>query len=295
MADIDYGTLTIVVIDDQEFVRSIVSKMLVQMGVVNVITAAEGGAGFDAVVAHKPDLVICDIKMSPVDGLEFLRRLHQDPMAPYAQTPVIFMTGAMDPETMVKAQELGVNATVLKPVPPRRLREKIDALSTPKKAESTEMLPDAPPATPSPASSAQPSIPMIRASSEAAYADLKALVVDDQLFIRRIVVGFLRKMGFRQIEEAGDGVTAIKVNNAFIPNIILCDIEMEPMDGLTFLQILRTNKSMGNSNVPVIFLSNHADSETVKRAGKLGVNAFLVKPTSLEKLSERVNFVLFHQ
>lgn len=280
MVDIDYSTKTVIVIDDQEFVRSIVSKMLVQIGFVKIITAADGGTGYDAVVANKPDLVVCDIKMSPVDGLEFLRKLRQGTNESSMNIPVIFITGDLDPEIMVKAQELGVNATLLKPVPPRRLREKIDALFAEKPDEEVAELAEDGPAKP---------------KLEDVYVNLKVLVVDDQIFIRHIVMGFLRKMGFRKIEEASDGVAAIKVNNAFVPNLIICDIEMEPMDGLTFLQILRSNKSMGNSAVPVILLSNQADSETVKRAGKLGVNAFLVKPTSLEKMAERVNFVLFHQ
>lgn len=125
------------------------------------------------------------------------------------------------------------------------------------------------------------------------YSRLKALVIDDQVFVRRIVVGLLRQMGFREVEEADDGAGGLKINNAFRPDLILCDIEMEPVDGLTFLQVLRTSRDVPNGHVPVIFLTNHTESDIVKRARSLGANSFVVKPPSMAALMERINFVLF--
>ncbi|MEO5373511.1 MAG: response regulator [Alphaproteobacteria bacterium] len=125
------------------------------------------------------------------------------------------------------------------------------------------------------------------------FSHLKALVIDDQAFIRRIVVGLLRQMGFKQVEEAEDGASGLKINNSFHPDIILCDIEMEPIDGLTFLQVLRTSRDVVNSKVPVIFLTSHAESDIVRRARQLNVNSFVVKPPSLAALMERIVFVLF--
>lgn len=125
------------------------------------------------------------------------------------------------------------------------------------------------------------------------YSRLKALVIDDQVFVRRIVVGLLRQMGFRDVEEADDGAGGLKINNAFRPDLILCDIEMEPVDGLTFLQVLRTSRDVPNGHVPVIFLTNHTESDIVKRARSLGANSFVVKPPSMAALMERINFVLF--
>ena len=272
MTDVNYAELTAIIIDDQEFVRNIVSRMLSQFGFGKVLSANDGGTGLDAVLAHKPDVIICDIGMKPIGGLEFLKNLRASECA---HIPVIVMTGDLDQEVMIKAAEYGVSATVLKPVPPSRLREKIDGLFKKKTAEPAPAVLDGPKVNP-----------------RDTYANLKAMVVDDQIFIRRIIAGFLRTMGFHLIEEAADGVAAIKLNNAFLPDIILCDIEMEPMDGLTFLHILRTDKTIVNGDTPFIFLSAHTDTETIARARSLGVDAFVVKPPSLEAVAERISFVL---
>lgn len=127
MADINYSELSAIIIDDQEFVRTIVSKMLMQIGFKTVSTAVDGETGFDSVMANKPDVIICDIVMKPVGGLAFLERFRREG-GEAAQTPVIFMTGDLDQETVVKAHELGVDALLMKPVPPKKLREKIDIL-----------------------------------------------------------------------------------------------------------------------------------------------------------------------
>ena len=82
--------------------------------------------------------------------------------------------------------------------------------------------------------------------SDYSFSGMKALVIDDQAFVRRIVVGLLRQMGFHSVEEAEDGAEGLKLNNAILPDVIVCDIEMEPVDSLTFLQILRNSKDVRN-------------------------------------------------
>lgn len=283
MTDNIYEEMTALVIDNQKFVITIISKMLTQIGFGRILTAIDGETGFDVVVTHKPDIIICEIAMKPVDGLEFLQRIRGEPSAAIAQIPVILITSELSVEVVVKAKELGVNATMIKPVLPVKLREKIDSLfgKNPEENEVVALAPESPPRLKS------KTVP-----EEMPYANLRALVVDDQAVIRRVISGFLRQMGFQFIMEAADGTDAIKVNNEFMPDIILCDIEMKPMDGLTFLQILRSEDGIVNNNVPFIFLSSHSDSDNVKHAKKLGVNAFLVKPISLKLISDRVNFVL---
>ncbi|MBF0130943.1 MAG: response regulator [Alphaproteobacteria bacterium] len=125
MTDISFNELTAIIVDDQEFVRTIVSKILAQFGFREVLTAADGGAALTTVLARKPDVIICDIVMKPVDGLEFLKRYRNEVPDESLRAPVIFMTGDMDQETVLKAHALGVEALVLKPVPPKKLREKI--------------------------------------------------------------------------------------------------------------------------------------------------------------------------
>lgn len=131
---------------------------------------------------------------------------------------------------------------------------------------------------------------MVKESLE--FAGLTAMVIDDQAFVRRIVTSVLRQLGFDEVFEAEDGASGLKANNRHQPNIIICDIEMEPVDGLVFLKTLRDSDDAKNRNVPVVFLTQHAESDIVREAKKLGVSSFVVKPPSLATLRDRIAFAL---
>ena len=121
--EVDLASLKILVIDDQDFVRTIVKKMLSQLGVGTVLEAHDGNSGLDVVSREAPHLVICDIQMRPVDGFGFVRQLRATPAV--AQTPVIMLTAHTDAATVARAKELHINAFLAKPVLPPALKEKI--------------------------------------------------------------------------------------------------------------------------------------------------------------------------
>jgi two-component system chemotaxis response regulator CheY len=115
--------LKILVIDDQEFVRAIVRKMLAQIGIGSVVEAGDGTAGLDVVERERPDLVICDVQMRPLDGFGFVQALRALPVA--RSTPVILLTAHTDPTTLARAEDVGVDAFLAKPVLPPALKDKI--------------------------------------------------------------------------------------------------------------------------------------------------------------------------
>lgn len=125
------------------------------------------------------------------------------------------------------------------------------------------------------------------------YTSLSALVIDDQAFVRKVVTNVLRaQLGFHLVLEAEDGAEGLRVAREFQPDIIFCDIEMEPIDGLVFLKTLREGKDIGGNDAKVIFLTQHSESAIVEQARALGVNAFLVKPASLQAIKSRIDHVL---
>lgn len=127
--------------------------------------------------------------------------------------------------------------------------------------------------------------------TEINYSNLTVLVIDDQAFVRKIVIALLRQIGFRNIYEAVDGAAGLQSYNQVRPDIVLCDIEMQPVDGIVFMQTLR-RENTGGDIAPVLFLTSHAESDIVQQARELGVDAFLVKPVSLGALKKRIDFVL---
>jgi len=128
----DLGGLKILVIDDQEFVRTIVKKMLQQVGIGSVVEAQDGNSGLEAAERERPDVVICDIQMRPVDGFGFVKALRA---LPYGQAmPVIMLTAHTDAATVTRSKELKVDAILAKPVLPPALRDKIIAVIADRKA-----------------------------------------------------------------------------------------------------------------------------------------------------------------
>ena len=125
-----------------------------------------------------------------------------------------------------------------------------------------------------------------------AYEGLDALVVEDDAFQRSLIVQALRVIGIGSVREADDGEAGLKACMARLPDLVVCDIEMEPMDGLDFLRALRRTRSGAVRAIPIVFLTSHNESETVRAAVAAGVDAFIVKPPTLKALKTRIDAVL---
>lgn len=125
-AAIDLGALKVLIIDDQEFVRTIVKKMLQQVGIGLVVEAHDGNSGVEVAERELPDVVICDVQMRPVDGFGFVKALRGHPFG--QAMPVIMLTAHTDANTVARAKELNVDAFLAKPVLPPALKDKIMAV-----------------------------------------------------------------------------------------------------------------------------------------------------------------------
>jgi CheY-like chemotaxis protein len=100
------------------------------------------------------------------------------------------------------------------------------------------------------------------------------LVVDDHAETRRPLVRLLQLEGY-QATGAGNALEAIGLFNQAIPDLILLDVMIPPMDGLTFL--MRVREDVRGRDVPVIVVSGLSDPQTTARARELGVREHLVK------------------
>lgn len=125
---------------------------------------------------------------------------------------------------------------------------------------------------------------------QANFERYRVLVVEDDAIVRRIILKILQQMGFRYLGEADNGASALQEVDKLPPDLILCDIEMKPMDGLSFLQILRKNR--GENCPKFIFLTGHTDPTIVNRAHDLGVDAFIIKPVKATQLRYQINNVI---
>lgn len=120
------------------------------------------------------------------------------------------------------------------------------------------------------------------------YARLNVLVVDDQDMVRDIVVAILRAIGCTAIRIAAGGEQALDMVREEAPDLILCDISMEPIDGFQFVERLL---AVGQ-RIPTIYLTAHSNGDFVRHAKRLGVDAYIVKPVKRSALEEKIRHVL---
>ncbi len=106
-------SLTVLIVDDDEFTLDL-SRELLSRFVKVVITANNGEEGLEAYRNHTPDLVITDIQMPIMDGLEMIREIRS--FDNHKQVPIFLMTGFDHPDYLKHAIKLGVHEYVLKPL-----------------------------------------------------------------------------------------------------------------------------------------------------------------------------------
>lgn len=129
--------------------------------------------------------------------------------------------------------------------------------------------------------------------NRAGQENINILLVDDNAFIRGVVLQCLLHMGFRRVEGCASGVDAIEImretksgegtfRNLTGPvDIIISDLIMPQLSGLQLLEWLRTNKDSPNRFVPFIMISGAVDEEKVHEARDAGANEFIAKPFSI--------------
>ena len=122
--------------------------------------------------------------------------------------------------------------------------------------------------------------------------NIRFLIVDDTEFVRQTVRSVLQRMGSEHIQEAKDGGEALQVLTGFMPDIIILNWEMEPVNGIEFARKIRGRADTSYSFIPIIMLTGHADPERVATARDAGVNEFVVKPFSAKGLFSRIQTVI---
>lgn len=113
---------TILVVDDDPHIRQLLVFALGKAGL-DAIEAEDGEAGLAAVAAHAPDLVILDINMPRMDGLEVCRRLRAT-----GSIPILFLSSRDDEIDRVLGIELGADDYVVKPFSPREVTARVMAI-----------------------------------------------------------------------------------------------------------------------------------------------------------------------
>jgi response regulator NasT len=114
----------------------------------------------------------------------------------------------------------------------------------------------------------------------------RIVVAEDESLIRMDIVETLKDQGFDVVGEAGDGLKAIELAKELKPDLMVMDIKMPDMDGLSAAE------QIAKLRIPVVFLTAFNQQELVSRASEVGAMAFLVKPFSPEDLLPAIEVAL---
>jgi PleD family two-component response regulator len=118
------------------------------------------------------------------------------------------------------------------------------------------------------------------------------LVVDDNKPMRHLVVTILKTLGASNVVEATNGRDAFAEMNSYPADIVICDWNMQPMDGISFTREMRLGDESPNRYVPIILLTGHTELARVREARDSGVNEFLAKPISATSIYSRIRSII---
>ncbi len=121
--------------------------------------------------------------------------------------------------------------------------------------------------------------------------ELKFLVVDDSVTMRRIVINSLKNLGYNNYVEAADGADALsKLNADSSINFVITDWNMPVMSGLELTKSIRTAPNL--EKLPILMVTTRGVKEDIVEALQARVNNYVIKPFTPQILKEKIESIL---
>lgn len=119
--------MTVLIVDDDTFITNLTTRMLKKLGVERISSALDGHEGLREISASRPDIILCDLNMPEMDGLEFLRHLGEEKVG----SGIILVSGEdkrvlQTATQLAKAHHLNVLGSLQKPIKPAPLKSLLD-------------------------------------------------------------------------------------------------------------------------------------------------------------------------
>ena len=245
----------ILIVDDSAVFRTSMKKIL-QSKNDEIILAEDGKEGLDLALKGKFDIVVSDIDMPKINGIDLCRSLKST--AETQGTPVVMVSTFDSDSDVDKGFEAGASAYLSKYEIQSRLRETVDTVLSKSKFKKNRLV----------------------------------MVVDDSKVVRRIVEKGLAEAGFKVI-TAENGKKALDLLDDIQPDLILTDIEMPDINGFEFCGAIHTTPEL--SSVPIVAMSSKTDRGYMKRMLQNGASAYLCKPFNIDELVILVEKMLSDQ
>jgi len=257
----------VIVIDDQESARTIIQSY-VQSWQMSCDVCANVAEGLDKIRQcakdGKPyDIVITDLNMPDMDGYKLLSEIKNDEAL--KQTAVFLCTGYDTKGLGAEAMQAGFCAYLTKPVQQSRLFNSIakvmqaDELAVPAASDSSV--------------------------SSTESDGTKILVAEDNAVNQKVAILQLKRLGYCAV-AVGSGKAALDEVLRKDYAILLMDCQMPDMDGFEATHAIRKAENLSGKHIPIIGLTAHAMEGDRDRCIASGMDDYLSKPTSLDKLAQ---------
>jgi len=261
----------VLVLDDNPTNRRILEGFVRRMDM-EPVSASTGAEAIDTLLSAQAagdplDLAILDVHMPVMDGFEVARRIREDER--FDDLVLLTITSAGRPGDGALCERLRISSYLLKPITPTELRDAIQ-LTLARGGE-----------TPGEASL------VTRHSLREAWGSLRVLLAEDNQVNQRLAVHLLERLGHR-VEVARSGVEAVQLFESSTFDLVLMDIQMPEMDGEEATRRIRAIENERGGRVPIVAMTAHAMKGDRERFLQSGMDEYISKPVSQERLREVV-------
>ena len=260
MTDDVEGSSVLIVDDAPESLR-LLSAILTRGGLV-ARPVTSGKLAIEAAAADPPDLVLLDVLMPEMSGLEICRQFKQDPRL--RDVPVIFISALEGVDDKVEAFRAGGVDYVCKPFQEQEVLERIKT-----HLRLSRMHTDL----------------IARAALYARHSRHTVLLVDDDIQFLRILGEILSRDSL-DVLTAQDAAQAAALLEKSLPCMIFLDVEMPGMNGLALCRRLKHHPR--TAHVPVVLVSSRVDESDVKAGLVAGAVDYIKKPFDMDEVRTRV-------
>src|ERR1700722_19216091 len=125
MSGAAFEHLKILIVEDNQHMRSLLRSLLNSVGICEIVEANNGATALDALREKKCDLVLSDLAMKPMDGLEFSRAVRSGDHSPNPFVPIIMITGHTERHRVEAARDAGITEFLAKPITAHSLFSRI--------------------------------------------------------------------------------------------------------------------------------------------------------------------------
>ncbi len=262
--------MRVLVVDDHHTNRRILEGILKQWGAES--TCAEGGrqALSELVTACRAGdsyrLVVTDMNMPEMDGFMLVEQMRTNPEL--SAVTVMMLSSASHRGDVERCRQLGIQAYLFKPVRKRELMTAIlAALGQTAGASATA--------------------PVIKAEQPVQVKGLRILLAEDNRVNQIVATRMAEKMG-HSVVVAGNGQIALMLLATQPFDLVLMDVQMPEMDGLTAVGKIRESEQSTSFHLPIIAMTAHAMKGDRERCIAAGMDGYVSKPISGQMLENAI-------